>query len=126
MTVEELLENENCDFKDESGLYYRGDTVLAMLYKAQSEQPTKECELAKEVLKVWNEDGENGEIQMKTPIAWYRVLRIAGQLQAPTHEAKEAPKEERCADKTLDNHKIIFVPKERPNTTSTLEEFEGI
>jgi len=34
-------------------------------------------ELKNEVLKVWNEDGPNGEIQMKTPIAWYRVLRIA-------------------------------------------------
>jgi len=35
--------------------------------------------LRDEVLKVWNEDGENGDIQMKTPIAWYRVLRIAEQ-----------------------------------------------
>lgn len=32
-----------------------------------------------EVIKVWNEDGDNGEIQMKTPIAWHRVLRKANQ-----------------------------------------------
>ncbi len=38
-------------------------------------------ELVDEVLKVWNEDGENGEIQMKTPIAWYRVLRMAEALK---------------------------------------------
>jgi len=36
--------------------------------------------LRDEVLKVWNEDGELGEIQMKTPIAWHRVLRIAQEL----------------------------------------------
>ena len=34
-------------------------------------------EAALEVLKVWNEDGEGGEIQMKTPIAWHRPLRKA-------------------------------------------------
>lgn len=28
-----------------------------------------------EVIKIWNEDGEGGEIQLKTPIAWYRALR---------------------------------------------------
>ena len=37
--------------------------------------------LVDEVLKVWNEDGDNGEIQMKTPIAWYRVIRIAEELK---------------------------------------------
>ena len=36
--------------------------------------------LANEVVKVWNEDGEFGEIQKKTPIAWYRVLRLAESL----------------------------------------------
>jgi len=42
------------------------------------DQRIKELEeLRNEVLKVWNEDGDNGEIQMKTPIAWYRVLRLA-------------------------------------------------
>ena len=34
-------------------------------------------ELAEEVLRVWNEDGDNGEVQMKTPIAWHRVIRRA-------------------------------------------------
>jgi len=33
-----------------------------------------------EVLKVWNEDGDCGEIQMKTPIAWHRVLRLANDV----------------------------------------------
>ena len=45
--------------------------------KAENE---KLNELHNEVQKVWNEDGENGEIQMKTPIAWYRVLRISEKL----------------------------------------------
>jgi hypothetical protein len=34
-------------------------------------------DLALEVLKVWNEDGDNGDIQMKTPIAWQRVVTRA-------------------------------------------------
>jgi len=34
-------------------------------------------EAALEVIKVWEEDGDCGEIQMKTPIAWQRVLRKA-------------------------------------------------
>jgi len=29
-----------------------------------------------EVIKVWDEDGLGGEIQMKTPIAWQRVIRL--------------------------------------------------
>ena len=33
--------------------------------------------LVEEVLKVWNEDGDCGEIQKITPIAWHRVLRKA-------------------------------------------------
>jgi len=36
--------------------------------------------VADEAIKVWNEDGEAGEIQMKTPIAWYRVLRLAEKI----------------------------------------------
>lgn len=33
--------------------------------------------LRDEVIKVWEEDGDGGEIQMKTPIAWQRVVRLA-------------------------------------------------
>jgi hypothetical protein len=33
--------------------------------------------LREEVIKVWEEDGDGGEIQMKTPIAWQRVVRLA-------------------------------------------------
>lgn len=46
--------------------------------KAKIEEDKAESQaVADEVIKVWNEDGEGGEIQMKTPIAWYRVLRLA-------------------------------------------------
>lgn len=46
--------------------------------KAKIEEDKAESRaVADEVIKVWNEDGEGGEIQMKTPIAWYRVLRLA-------------------------------------------------
>ena len=37
--------------------------------------------LMDEIEKVWNEDGDCGEIQLKTPIAWYRVLRIVNELR---------------------------------------------
>lgn len=40
-------------------------------------------ELQNEVQKVWNEDGDCGEIQMKTPIAWQRVIRISDKLLTP-------------------------------------------
>lgn len=33
--------------------------------------------LRDEVIKVWEEDGDGGLIQMKTPIAWQRVIRLA-------------------------------------------------
>ena len=50
-------------------------------YAKQKDERIKELEALKdEVLKVWNEDGDNGEIQMRTPIAWHRVLRIAEKL----------------------------------------------
>jgi hypothetical protein len=48
-------------------------------------------DLVTEVLKVWNEDGDNGEIQMKTPIAWYRVIRKA-ELAKAIIDAYEEPK----------------------------------
>jgi len=43
-------------------------------------------ELKDEIQKVWNEDGQNGEIQMKTPIAWHRILRLSEQLKTKQHD----------------------------------------
>jgi hypothetical protein len=55
-------------------------------------QQSVNSELANEVLKVWNEDGDNGEIQMKTPIAWYRVIRKAEDLlSASQNQQNEKP-----------------------------------
>lgn len=54
------------------------DVEMATLPAACVLSEMKELEeLKSEILKVWNEDGDNGEIQMKTPIAWQRVLRLA-------------------------------------------------
>jgi hypothetical protein len=49
-------------------------------------------DLVTEVLKVWNEDGDNGRIQMNTPIAWYRVIRKAELAKAiiDTYEEKKS------------------------------------
>lgn len=44
------------------------------------EQYPKLLELAEEVVKVWNEDGDCGEIQRVTPIAWTRVIRRANTI----------------------------------------------
>ena len=38
-------------------------------------------DVSDEVIKIWNEDGEGGEIQMKTPIAWYRAINKAEKIQ---------------------------------------------
>lgn len=49
--------------------------------KAKIEEDKAELKaVVDEAIKVWNEDGEAGEIQMKTPIAWYRVLRLAEKI----------------------------------------------
>jgi hypothetical protein len=54
------------------------DLSASLYMKAIEENNVPELiELLDEVLKVWNEDGEDGEIKMKTPIAWYRVIRKA-------------------------------------------------
>jgi len=43
-------------------------------------------EACEEFMKVWNEDGECGEIQMKTPIAWHRVLLKIEALNTNTNK----------------------------------------
>jgi len=54
------------------------ETEITQL-KQQLKEKSEEVErLRNEVFKVWNED--NGSVQMNTPIAWYRVLRIAEEL----------------------------------------------
>ena len=45
------------------------------------EDVTNLIDLKDEVIKVWKEDGDAGEIQMKTPIAWTRVTRKAEKLR---------------------------------------------
>lgn len=64
--------------------YLSGDTSYVLTLErlengkdGMFKQNTKLLEVAQEVLKVWNEDGQSGEIQMKTPIAWSRVVRKA-------------------------------------------------
>jgi hypothetical protein len=44
--------------------------------------------VAHEVHKVWNEDGDCGTIQRKTPIAWYRVLRLVEDAMPMTDREK--------------------------------------
>lgn len=38
-------------------------------------------------VKDWSEDGTAGEIQLKTPIAWHRVLRIAEEIDKKQNKA---------------------------------------
>ena len=59
----------------ESINYSKEITQLKQQLKEKSEEVER---LRNEVFKVWNED--NGSVQMNTPIAWYRVLRIAEEL----------------------------------------------
>jgi len=63
----------------EEQMVYRHDVVVLLMssFAKHINQQPKEKTLAEEVLKIWNEDGDNGEIQMKTPIAWHRAIRIA-------------------------------------------------
>ena len=57
------------------------NTKLHILVAQQHKEIQMLKQLRDEVLKVWNEDGDGGEIQMKTPIAWYRVINIAEKLE---------------------------------------------
>ena len=60
-------------------------------YKEPERVNDKLLDLVNEVLKVWNEDGDNGEIQMKTPIAWYRVVTRAEEaIQSAQQQEKQA------------------------------------
>lgn len=69
----DALNNSGCKF-------YVDDSEVACL-KAEvnyySHQNKMLNAVKDEVIKVWNEDGEAGEIQKCTPIAWHRVLRKA-------------------------------------------------
>ena len=51
--------------------------IMNTLKSRIEEDKAKLQAVADEAIKVWEEDGDNGPIQMKTPIAWYRVLRLA-------------------------------------------------
>tara|TARA_R110001606_G_scaffold203594_3_gene351690 strand:- start:2065 stop:2298 length:234 start_codon:yes stop_codon:yes gene_type:complete len=50
-------------------------------FNSMLEKLDKLEELNKEVQKVWNEDGDSGEIQKRTPIAWQRVIRISNEIK---------------------------------------------
>jgi hypothetical protein len=56
--------------------YDGGDEETAANFALMSASPEL-LDLALEVLKIWNEDGDNGDIQMKTPIAWQRAVTRA-------------------------------------------------
>ena len=65
---------------DDLPIYLKKNELIDLIQALPISTPS-ESELVDEVLKVWNEDGDNGEIQMKTPIAWHRVLMIAEKLK---------------------------------------------
>ena len=61
-----------------SPLLYEINLVCSELAKLEvrNKELVEACEM---VCEVWNEDGDNGTIQMNTPIAWYRPIRLAEQ-----------------------------------------------
>jgi|6_EtaG_2_1085325.scaffolds.fasta_scaffold01829_22 hypothetical protein len=89
--IPEIKQNENkvsVEYRQPRLMFY-GEVEIARLKKDNAEllERYKRMEEAlKEFMKVWNEDGEGGEIQMKTPIAWHRVLRKIEALNINTNK----------------------------------------
>jgi predicted RNase H-like nuclease (RuvC/YqgF family) len=74
--IEELQREVEIERKHKRKYRSLADNFLEKNYKLK-EQVRELEELNNEVQKVWNEDEE---IKWKTPIAWYRVLRISDKL----------------------------------------------
>lgn len=73
--------NQNYFGKKPQSDLYKVIQEYAYQQSKNKDERIKELEkLVEEVMSIWEEDGEGGNIQMNTPIAWYRAIRIAEEL----------------------------------------------